>query len=143
MKNVLVAEDNAGQAKAIRCSLSAAGLEVLSARNGYAALELAESQQFDLIITDYNMPKLNGSDFCRRLRQNPRYMHIPIVLMTACTDDLNLDRLSNDLRLTEIWAKPLSLSSLVDRVNAILVTQGMPITPTYSRAGLHTTKHAP
>ena len=128
MKKILLAEDNVGQAKAICCSLSAAGLEVLSAHDGRAAWELAEDHHFDLIITDYNMPKLTGSGLCRRLRQDPRYTHIPIVLMTACTDDLDLARLSSDLRLVEIWSKPLSLSSLVDRVNAILAVDGELVT---------------
>ena len=130
-EKILIVDDEEGMRKLLGRVLAKNGYESVSAANGNEALRLVESEQFDLVITDYNMPKLTGSSLCRRLRQHPHYTHTPIVLMTACIDDLDLARLSSDLRLTEIWSKPLSMTSLVDRVTAVLavdcdlVTQGI------------------
>ncbi len=52
---------------------------------------------FDLVITDYQMPKMTGTDLCRHLRQDDRYYRTPIIFMTAMSRDLDIPKLQDEL----------------------------------------------
>jgi len=67
-------------------TLTEARYQVTQADNGLTALELAKTRTFDLIITDVNMPKLDGLSLVRELRTLPQYKYQPILLLTTETD---------------------------------------------------------
>jgi CheY-like chemotaxis protein len=75
---------------------------------------------FDLVLTDYAMPKMTGADLCRRLRQHRRYHKIPFVLITAYSCDLDIPRLQRELRFVTVVTKPFSPVDLVERVERCL-----------------------
>ncbi|PCE66704.1 hybrid sensor histidine kinase/response regulator transcription factor [Sediminicola luteus] len=79
---ILVVEDNTDLRRfIIRCITST--YRILEAENGQQGLELAKEHHPDLIISDVMMPKMDGFEFCKQLRQDPEISHVPILLLTA------------------------------------------------------------
>ena len=106
-KLVLVVDDEVHIREVISYKLQSAGLEVITARDGKEALELAKSEHPDLMIVDYQMPGLNGLEVCLQLRQDPRVQRIPAIMLTARGLDMAQDELDRaDIR--EVIAKPFS-----------------------------------
>lgn len=60
---------------------------IITAGDGIEALHLLQQHQVSIIISDWMMPRMDGAEFCRRVRQNPLTSHIPFVMLTAKTDD--------------------------------------------------------
>ena len=83
MNRILVAEDNAVNLELIREILEGFRCEVVEATNGEQALAKVEETNPDLILLDINMPKLNGYDVLRRLRQNRQFSQVPVLAVTA------------------------------------------------------------
>ncbi len=106
-KLVLVADDEVHIREVISYKLQNAGLEVIMARDGHEALELAKSESPDLLIVDYQMPGLNGLEVCLQLRQEPQTQRIPAIMLTARGLDVaqtELDRAG----IRMVMAKPFS-----------------------------------
>jgi CheY-like chemotaxis protein len=80
---VLVAEDSDVLRESIRRELESAGFEVTAARDGQEALDLATASRFDALCTDVMMPRLDGYELTRCLRQTAGYAEIPIVMVTS------------------------------------------------------------
>jgi two-component system sensor histidine kinase/response regulator len=83
MRKVLVAEDEPALLEFFRELVEGLGHECLEARDGVEAVTIARSQFPDLVVTDYMMPRSNGLDVIRALRDDPSLRHVPTVLMTA------------------------------------------------------------
>ena len=85
-KNILIVEDSASMRSMIDSILGdLAGEEfvITEAQNGFEALKLLPRVQFDLILTDINMPDINGLELLAFLKSNPRYREIPTVIITT------------------------------------------------------------
>jgi two-component system chemotaxis response regulator CheY len=67
----------------VEVTLTSAGYDVKQAENGQEALELAGTQTFDLVITDVNMPQMDGLTLVRNLRGLPNYKHTPLLVLTT------------------------------------------------------------
>jgi two-component system chemotaxis response regulator CheY len=67
----------------VRVTLTRSGYEVVEAADGALGLQAASSQSFDLVLSDINMPNMNGLDLVRALRKLPQYKFTPIVLVTT------------------------------------------------------------
>ncbi len=83
---VLVVEDSAAQASALRGLLEGEGLRVLLAPNGRIGVELARQHMPDIIVLDVEMPEMDGFEACRRLKENPATADIPVVILTIHGD---------------------------------------------------------
>jgi CheY-like chemotaxis protein len=83
---ILVVEDNADEAQMVKMILEPEGYEVAVAGNGEEGLEQAEAARPDLIILDVMMPVLDGFAMCAKLREDPEYRKIPVILLTAVAD---------------------------------------------------------
>jgi two-component system chemotaxis response regulator CheY len=83
---VLISDDSVAMRQMLKFTLTEANYNVTEADNGLRALELAKQQPFDLIITDVNMPKLDGLSLVRELRTLPKYQFKPILLLTTESD---------------------------------------------------------
>ena len=115
-RQVLVAEDNAALASVLRFNLERAGFAVTVAHNGRQAWEQAQRQQFDLIVTDQQMPELTGSELCGRLRGLANYDRTPVIMLTAKGLELELDRLKSELGIAATFLKPFSPREIVKTV---------------------------
>jgi two-component system, cell cycle response regulator len=80
---VLVVDDVEVNVRLLEAKLSGEYFNVLSAFNGFAALEIAEAELPDVILLDVMMPRMDGFEVCRRLKANPRTTEIPVVMVTA------------------------------------------------------------
>ncbi len=84
MKNVLIVEDSKAIRSMIRVALEEAGeFFAVEAGNGFEALKTLPSKRFDLIITDINMPDINGLELIGYVKGNPTYQGIPLVIVST------------------------------------------------------------
>jgi len=83
---ILVVEDSRTQAVLLKNILETHGYTVILAENGKAALDTLRSDQPDVIISDIVMPVMDGYEFCRTVKNDERYRHIPVILLTMLTD---------------------------------------------------------
>jgi two-component system chemotaxis response regulator CheY len=84
MKNVLIVEDSKAIRSMIRVSLEEAGdFFAVEAGNGFEALKTLPTRTFDLIITDINMPDINGLELIGYVKSNPTYRNIPLIIVST------------------------------------------------------------
>jgi CheY-like chemotaxis protein len=95
------------------------GFRVVTASNGEEALLRLTEQVVDLVITDYKMPKMDGSELCLRMLADPRLQSIPVIF-TSATYRQDVHRPSN---VTAFLSKPLLFSELLRSVHRILSDQ--------------------
>jgi DNA-binding response OmpR family regulator len=117
---ILVVEDEQDIAGLIKHALERDGDTIVDmVSSGDAALKAVVDQAPDLIILDLNLPVLNGFEVCRILRARPNTQQIPIIMLTARTNEV--DRVSGlDLGADDYVTKPFSLRELAARVRAVL-----------------------
>lgn len=122
---VMVVEDDPLQLKVISMALKLAGYEVVEAKDGVEALHLLDKAAPDLIITDINMPTINGLELLKALRANPETEAIPFILATASNTP---DDIATGFRLgaDDYLSKPISLIELQARVTAKLSRPSVP-----------------
>lgn len=82
-QNILVVEDSRTARKFLTFVLKGAGYNVITAENGIEALERLSAINVDIIVTDLNMPQMDGLEFIRTIRENDDYVKIPILLLTT------------------------------------------------------------
>jgi len=113
---VLVVDDELTILDSVRFTLEREGFEVLSARDGVTALELAREQSPDIIVLDVLLPGLSGREVCRQLRAES---DVPILMLSARSSEV--DRvLGLELGADDYVTKPFSLAELVSRVRALV-----------------------
>ncbi len=119
-RRVLVAEDIPGLARVVQFNLKQAGFEATVARNGLEAWQLAQAQQFDIVLTDQQMPELKGTELCARLRGLPNYADVPIILLSAKGLEMDAEELKDTLGIVAVLPKPFSPVALVEVVESTL-----------------------
>lgn len=116
-KKILIIEDNADIANLIRVNLLSKNMEVDVVGDGVAGLQLALSNQYQMIILDLMLPKMDGMDVCRTLRSQNNFT--PILMLTAKNSEL--DRvLGLEVGADDYLTKPFSVPEILARVNAII-----------------------
>jgi len=116
---ILVVEDSASVRNVIARSLEYEGYATLQARNGKAALELLKHHVPDLILSDINMPEMDGLQFFRAVRQNPRWIAIPFVFLTSHSSPEDIQK-GRELGVEDYLTKPIEPEDLVRIINARL-----------------------
>lgn len=86
-KTILTVDDSVSIRQMVGFTLKQAGYTVLEAEDGVQGLEVAKANKADLVITDLNMPNMNGMDLIRNLRQESTYKFTPILMLTTESDD--------------------------------------------------------
>ncbi len=114
---VLVVEDEPGVRELVSEALSVAGHQALVAHDGLEAINLLQSQKPDLIISDVNMPKLDGFAMVEKIRD--RGIGTPVIFLTARNEKPDVGR-GFRIGADDYVAKPFGIEELVLRVNAIL-----------------------
>jgi CheY-like chemotaxis protein len=118
-KTVLVADDETHILHVVSLKLQNAGYRVVTARDGREALELAQHEKPDLIITDYHMPELSGLELCRRLKETEQTSSIPAIMLTA--RGYNLEPADTEKSgVLKMLSKPFSPRQLLATVNEVL-----------------------
>lgn len=89
-KEILIVEDSPTQALLLKESLEGHRLRVEVAKDGLEALEFMGRHPPDAVISDIVMPRMNGFDFCTKVKQDPAYKDIPVILLTSLTDPMDV-----------------------------------------------------
>jgi CheY-like chemotaxis protein/HPt (histidine-containing phosphotransfer) domain-containing protein len=111
-ERILVAEDNHINQKVIMGLLAESGIELVMANDGQEALDiLINDTDFVMILMDANMPRVDGFEATRMIRENPRYDHIVVVALSGDTATDDIQRMKN-AGMSEQLAKPLRMDSL-------------------------------
>ncbi len=119
MARILAVDDSAAMRQMVGITLSGAGHQVQSAVDGSDALKIAESQKFDLVITDINMPVMDGLTLIRHLRKLPAFFGIPVlVLTTEATTERKLE--GKSAGATGWLVKPFNPERLLATVSKVL-----------------------
>jgi two-component system, chemotaxis family, chemotaxis protein CheY len=116
----LIVDDNIALARVTQFALSRVGFETRVAANGRIALERAAAEQFDIVITDQQMPEMTGLEFIRQLRTQPGYDATPVILLTAKGLELELPRIQQELAIDAVFPKPFSPSAVVETACQLL-----------------------
>jgi len=119
-RRILVAEDETALLDFVSRNLQARGFEVLEATNGLEALALWERESPELLILDIMMPRLDGLEVCRRVREQSI---VPIIVLTAL--DAESDRVAAlDQGADDYLSKPFGVEELLARIRAVLRRSG-------------------
>jgi len=118
MKNrVLVVDDEQSIVTLLQYNLEQAGFDVLTAMDGEAGIQIAETQSLDIIVLDLMLPKMDGMEVCKQLRQ--KRIMTPILMLTAKDDEFD-KILGLELGADDYMVKPFSPREVIARVKAIL-----------------------
>ncbi len=113
---VLVAEDDPRMLRFMQRNLDLAHYQVLTAQDGVSALDFVETQPCDLLLLDIMMPKLDGLEVCRRVRE---FSSVPIIMVTARNGERDVV-LGLDAGADDYLTKPFGAQELLARVRAVL-----------------------
>lgn len=119
MAHILISDDSVSMRQMLTFTLSEAQYQVTQAQDGQKALELAKQHQFDLIITDVNMPTLDGLSLVKELRALPNYQYKPILLLTTETDP-DKKQIAKKAGATGWIIKPFNPDKLLAAVRKVL-----------------------
>jgi len=119
IQRILVVDDEQDIIELISYNLSREGFEVTTAMDGEEALKKIRAKSFDLAILDLMMPGIQGMELCRILRNDPRTKGLPIIMLTAKTEEV--DRiLGLEMGADDYITKPFSPRELIARIKAVL-----------------------
>jgi DNA-binding response OmpR family regulator len=118
-KKIMIVDDEADLVETVRFPLEMEGFNVMVSYNGEDALNKAREESPDLIILDLMLPKLDGYKVCRLLKFDEKYKHIPILMLTAKTQDKD-KILGTETGANEYITKPFEMDDLLEKVKTYL-----------------------
>lgn len=120
MKSILIVEDSTTTRSLIRAVIEELGdFNIVEAPTGFDALKLLPAQDFDLVVTDINMPDINGLELINFVRSNQRYSNIPLIIVTTERSEEDKKR-GMALGATAYVTKPFKAPELQDVVKKVM-----------------------
>ena len=119
MNEILLADDEPNQIELMKFNLEKSGFLVKSAYNGEQALDMIYEKKPNVLIADWMMPKMSGIELCRILRSNKDTMLLPIIMLSARSEEADKS-LGLDTGADDYISKPFSPMELVSRVKALI-----------------------
>lgn len=120
MKKILIVEDNEINLKLIRTVLKAKGFQLAEARDGEEALKIVDVERPDIILMDIHIPKIDGLEVTRRLREMESHKGKPIIALTAHAMEGDKKKFI-EAGCDGYIAKPINTRTFVDKIEAILI----------------------
>ncbi len=115
----MVVDDEESISTVIKYNLQKEGYRVQTVGDGYEALTIAQNSKPDLVLLDWMLPSMAGVEVCRKLRENPDTANIPIIMISAKSEEF--DRITGlDKGADDYIIKPFSPAELIARIKAIL-----------------------
>ena len=131
MPRILLIDDDASLLDALSMAFEDAGHEVLTAPDGVRGLEAVRSAKPDAVVSDVNMPGLDGFSLCKKLRESGN--GVPLVLLTSRDNEID-EALGLELGADDYVAKPFSTRVLLARITALLRREALRSAPEIERA---------
>lgn len=120
MKKILFIEDESVLQKTVGIALKDEGYKVISATDGESGFNLAESQKPDLILLDIVLPKINGFEVLRKLKENPKTKDVPVIILTNLERVADIDKALEAGATTYLIKVDYSLDEIVKKVKKAL-----------------------
>jgi two-component system chemotaxis response regulator CheY len=114
-KSILVVDDTRSMRKMVAAVLEQAGYEVAEAGDGVEALDIAKGRRFDLVVTDHNMPRMDGVTLVRELRGITDYDHVALIVLSTEVDPA-VKQKGREAGATGWMAKPFDPQRMLDIV---------------------------
>ncbi len=122
---VLIVEDNRAMTQVLRFNFERAGFATAVAYDGLEAIRQLEERHFDLVITDLQMPAMDGGELCRHVRDVMQLTDLPLVLCSAKGMEIDAAHLVVTYGLSQVFFKPLSPQAVVSFVRKLLDTNAL------------------
>ena len=119
MHSILAVDDSASMRQMVAFTLKSAGYDVVEAFDGEDAIEKARSRDFQLVLTDQNMPRLDGIGLTKRLRENPKFKATPILILTTESSD-QMKQSGRAAGATGWLVKPFDPAKLIEVVGKVI-----------------------
>ena len=119
MRSILAVDDSASMRKMVSFTLTGAGFHVVEAVDGQDAYEKAQNHTIDLVLTDQNMPNMDGLSLTRKLREHPRFKTIPILMLTTESSDL-MKQAGRSAGATGWLVKPFDPARLIEVIAKVI-----------------------
>ncbi|MBA4195214.1 MAG: response regulator [Hydrogenophaga sp.] len=119
MRSILAVDDSASMRKMVSFTLTGAGYHVVEAVDGQDAYEKAQNHTIDLVLTDQNMPNMDGLSLTRKLREHPRFKTIPILMLTTESSDL-MKQAGRSAGATGWLVKPFDPARLIEVIAKVI-----------------------
>jgi two-component system, OmpR family, alkaline phosphatase synthesis response regulator PhoP len=119
-KRILLCDDEIHILRAAEFKLKKAGYDVQLAGDGQEGWEAIQRQRPDVLITDCQMPRMDGIELVRKVRESPETADLPIFMLTAKGYELSHEELARKWNVMAVIAKPFSPRELLQRVNDVL-----------------------
>jgi len=117
---VLVVDDFATMRRIVKNILTQLGYKsVIEADDGTTAMNVLKQEKIDLIISDWNMPKMTGLDLLKNVRANPEWAKIPFIMVTAEAQQDNII-LAVKAKVSQYIVKPFTADTLGEKINKVL-----------------------
>ena len=119
-KKVLIAEDSSVIQNLTRKILEIQNYEIFSAKNGAQVIDMLQKDDYDIILMDINMPKMDGMECARQIRKiaDAKKSQIPIIAITGNAKNYSMDDFKN-AGINEYLQKPLNFDKLVEKVRSL------------------------
>lgn len=117
---ILLVDDEPSLIKIIHKLLTVEGYEVLIAKDGEEALQMARSEKPDLLLLDIKLPKLDGYQVCRQLKEDPQYRQIPIIMLSALAQEQDRER-GFQAGTDAYMPKPFGIQELLDKIKEFIL----------------------
>jgi two-component system, chemotaxis family, chemotaxis protein CheY len=119
-KTILIVDDSSSLRQVVNLGLTRAGYEVLEAGDGIEGLARLDGRKINLIISDVNMPRMDGFAFVTELKKNARYKFTPVIMLT--TEDTDAKKQAGKLAGAKAWiTKPFTPPVLLDAVSKLIL----------------------
>jgi CheY-like chemotaxis protein len=112
---ILLVDDESDIVRTLEFRLQAAGFEVHTAGNGAEALQMLNDEPFDLILTDFMMPEMNGIELTRTVKSNPLWFDTKIMLF-SCNSDPEFRKRAIELGAVDYLPKTLGANAILDKI---------------------------
>lgn len=119
MPVILAVDDSPSMRKMVSFTLTGAGYQVVEAVDGQDAYEKAQTRTFDLVLTDQNMPRLDGLGLTRKLREHPQFKTTPILMLTTESSDL-MKQAGRAAGATGWLVKPFDPARLLEVIKKVI-----------------------
>ena len=119
MHSILAVDDSASMRQMVSFTLKNAGFAVVEAVDGEDALQKAASRDFDLVLTDQNMPRLDGIGLTRKLRDTPKFRNTPILILTTESSD-QMKQAGRAAGATGWLVKPFDPAKLIEVIGKVI-----------------------
>ena len=119
MHTILAVDDSASMRQMVTFTLRHAGYNVVEAVDGQDALEKAAARDIDVVLTDQNMPRLDGIGLTKRLRDNPKFKSTPILILTTESSE-QMKQAGRGAGATGWLVKPFDPAKLIEVIRKVV-----------------------